>query len=389
MKYSDINTVLWICGSISVFIATLSLIGTTITLSLIHYMGKWNGYLKLIIAMTIAQMFHDSLFFFLPCYEDDSCSVIIKFLEVFGGCAVSLYINIISIIVVYIVLYLSSFPFKSYEHIFLIFIPLISLVFGILTVSVRHNTEDYFFIVYDWFRIGSILLNIILYGVTYHKLSRMGYISLCHLSENAAEDPVYVLISRLKYYPVCQVLCFSGAAWYQLQYGREETYEDAKGSIPQTISLILFSLSNPAAGFCNFVVFLVCQPAAYMCLKQIYKKYGSFICCALCNRSSDDSDNDLDAPFLFSNYRDSKLSRNSNSEINEADRQSMYISYYTMDEDQLGSEISKLNDLVSVIGKQTGDGSLQWSIADSFSSDSRTNDAQSIKNVLLNSPYLS
>lgn len=68
---------------------------------------KFNGYLLLIVSMTCCQMFYD-LGYILSVSTNYSICVTTYFLTYFGGLSVSIWTNIISFIVYYVVNYVSS-----------------------------------------------------------------------------------------------------------------------------------------------------------------------------------------------------------------------------------------------------------------------------------------
>jgi hypothetical protein len=83
------------------------------------------------------------------------------------------------------------------------------------------------------------------------------------------DHPIYVLVSRLKYYPLFQAITRLGAAWYEYQYEYSmDSFQDAQSSVLQSIALISFATLTPAAGLCNFIIFLLFQPQALGIMKR-------------------------------------------------------------------------------------------------------------------------
>ncbi len=221
--YSELEI---ISGFLILVLATLSLIATMVTLWLIHDMNRWNGYMLLIFNLTLCQAFYDISFYFLLAFRNYTCFALFKFLSTFAGLAVTLWTNIISFVLFYIVMTMKSFHIQSYFKIFLISIMVISGLIASLEVAFHANGDDRALrrIEHDYyyFRIFSILFNVFIHCVISLRLYRMGlsdgmaslggadkkYVNL-----KAINDPLKTLSRRLKYYPIVQILTWVGAAW--------------------------------------------------------------------------------------------------------------------------------------------------------------------------------
>jgi hypothetical protein len=162
--------------------------------------------------------------------------------------------------------------------------------------------------VYYWVRIGSILFNIIIHCLISYKLNAMGFQHTDRKSGSGSfsthrDDPVRVLASRIKYYPIVQIVSRAGAAWYELAYGFDTDSYSADLSLTQTISLYFYGICVPTAGIGYFLVFLIVQPAAYEHLMKAFRHvYRRVFCCTCCydddsrNTQSRDS---FSTPVLF------------------------------------------------------------------------------------------
>ena len=279
MAYSDYEI---FSGTLALFCAFVSLISTVITLVLIFDMKRWNAYMLLIFNLTFCQFFYDLAFFFLITYQANSSQLALTFLTTFGGVAVTLWTNIISFILCYIVLYLTSFNVYGYFKIFFISIMIPSLTLASLNVIYYDSNETklYFTDFYYWLRIGSIVFNIAVHGIITYKLNRMGFEK--KNGDNTVpiqRDPVRVLASRLKYYPIVQIITRIGAAWYEAVYGYDTESFDNHMDVTQKISFFLYAVFVPSAGFGYFVIFLLVQPKALAVFKARLQRYRIFRYC--------------------------------------------------------------------------------------------------------------
>ncbi len=292
MATGDYSTSQWIGGIILVSTAFISFVSTLTTLFLIHDMKRWNGYLLLIYNMTICQMFYDLSFFLVPFYDSSNQVVnVITFLTAAAGLAVAFWTNIISVVLYVIVQYLQSFQIDKYFMTFFCSIVFTSLLFAFFDTFYLHDKEAHrvLFNVYFWTRVASILFNITIQGLISYKLHLMGFsstpkqqhhpssssYSVASAASAAAKDPIRVLSSRLKYYPIVQIITRSGAMWYQLQYGDRWNNVGDTGAFMQILSLCFYSVCLPSAGLGYFIVFLIVQPSAYLHLKKrLRSKYN-------------------------------------------------------------------------------------------------------------------
>ena len=163
-----------------IVVAFSSLIGTLLTIWLIYDMKKMTSYLRIILNMTCCQLVYDINFFFLPVYGNGTYLVVTTFsseiMSTFGGIAVSLWSNLIAYILYYSVTYVRSFNLQHTFRYYFLVIMVLSVAMGVLTVTpVGYSAFE----IYYYFRIFSLLVNILLYFLTYYKLYLMGMVTLC------------------------------------------------------------------------------------------------------------------------------------------------------------------------------------------------------------------
>lgn len=219
--YSEIEVISAVLLGI---LATASLVATLITLYLIYDMNRWNGYMLLIFNLTLFQALYDVSFYFLMAFRNYACFQIFTFLATFSGLAVSLWTNIISFVLFYIVMRMRSFHIKSYIKYFFAAIVLISGIMASLCVifSANHNDIKLYRLQHNYyfFRILSIIVNISIHIAIQAKLYHLGLSSLNNIKAGgryvnikAINDPLKILAARLKYYPIVQIVTWVGAAW--------------------------------------------------------------------------------------------------------------------------------------------------------------------------------
>jgi len=277
------STAEWISFSISVisFICTLS------TLLIIRKMKKWNGYLLLISTMTTFQLLYDINYMLgvVPTYE--TC-VIWNFLDILGGLGNSFTSNVISFTMIYVVYKTKAFDINGSFKYLIFLCGFIPLVFSILTFAVvRPQSEDdddfpYQYCVFNystlgsaisffyyWSRLISIIFNFAAFIYVSYKVKKMATMAIPepnnHIDSRSASgnrshnknhnpwmteqqvEAVFMLASRMKYYPLAQAICRSGAAWNEFmdyQYSNEE-------------SLLMAAICAPLSGVFYFIIFLV------------------------------------------------------------------------------------------------------------------------------------
>lgn len=235
-----------IAGSILLVSTIFSIIASIVTLLLIRDMGKWNGYLALITLMTTCQLVYDSAFFFVVDPENSICLYINIFLTSFGGLSVTIWTNIISGVVFYIVHTLKTVNvFQNFTYIFGLgcFFP-----FCIAAVSTILVWMGYAFLevlLYNILRLISVAVNIIAYYFLTRKLNQM------RSTHQQIIDPLLVLSSRLKYYPLCQVIIRLWPTIYELSYGRDGLFETGNLDTAGKVGLYGFAFCLPLGGKTN------------------------------------------------------------------------------------------------------------------------------------------
>jgi hypothetical protein len=274
------NYALYVRNWLQFSVALLSLSCSLLTLFIIKYMRIWNGNILLITMLTSFQVLYD-INFMLAISDSFASCVIWNFLDVLGGLATSFTTNVMAFTAVYVTVRIRSINiFKAFPY-FLIFIFVLPLVFAIMTFFVViHASQDddkpYTVCVYNesslawiiadfyyWARLVSIFLNFLAFWYMTYKIRRLGFLKSLEISRHASvalsKDnhiltlseqqmiAVQILAERMRFYPLVQTLCRSGAAWNE--YNNYQYSDNA--------STLMAAACSPLSGFFYMIIFLV------------------------------------------------------------------------------------------------------------------------------------
>lgn len=260
---------------VSASFGVISLVCSLFTLLLIYYSKKWTGYLLLLVSLTVSQIVYDINYIFRIIETEPMCHFTM-FMDIWGGLAISFWINILSFVVAYTVV--SSRPIQIFEHYYLFsiygtLIPIIAAAIVsadpqvLSTDDTKQNSCHYsensvgnfFFNLYYWGRLSAICLTIFLCTITFVRLRTMNIglfsgnppasgISKSGIANRSGSKAVFVTVSRMNYYAFAQVLCRSGAAWNEWNSGQYSSYQ----------SRLAAAVCSPSTGIMSFFIFLVC-----------------------------------------------------------------------------------------------------------------------------------
>jgi hypothetical protein len=283
------NEQIHICNWIGFSFGLFSLVCSLITLALIYKMDKNNGYLRLIASTTVFQILYDVNYVLGVDYSVPSC-IAWHFLDILGGLSVAIWTNIVSFIILYVVANIKSVDiFTNYKY-FLMISAIPPLILAILAVSVDGVlvvTDDdssehcgygsstlalFISNIYYWGRLLSIVINYLVFLFISWRLQLMAIVAPDTSTRSIASSPhssvssastapslpattskdhqsmaIYTLVSRMKYYPLVQALCRSGAAWNEFDGYKYDSFA----------SFVMASVCSPSTGACYFAVFLV------------------------------------------------------------------------------------------------------------------------------------
>jgi hypothetical protein len=211
--------IVWVAGSLLIGLTTLSLICGILAVYLIHTLNRWNRYIVLVYMITVFQLIYDISFYFLIGYKIEYFFQIFTFLNYFGGTAVTLWVNVISFLLLYTIAYLQSFDIRKY---FLsIFAVIFTFSFGLaistVIMDLHYPSDQICNWIYFCIRIVSIIVNVIVYVLVTLMLKPDYYLACFDGQEyfqdrNAANELLILLTNRLQYYPVIQIISRAAAA---------------------------------------------------------------------------------------------------------------------------------------------------------------------------------
>jgi len=235
-----------------------------LTLWILARMMRWNGYIKLILLLTVSQFVYDVsiVMVVFPGREVEFAYIALRSMS---GLWATFVTNVLSFVVVYTVWTMQAINVSEHfrKIFFLVVIP--AACYGVVVPVAYFSFSDLEFeivsSVYYWIRVVSIVFNIGSYAVLVYKLNQLDKTPRVTSLKSSASDPLRALANRFKYYPIVQVLSRVGVAWYEELYGHGYTY-DADESLSKRISFFLYVLTLPSAGLGFFLVFVMVSPGA-------------------------------------------------------------------------------------------------------------------------------
>lgn len=287
----------WTAGSLVLVITTISIVASLTTIHIMNKMNVWNGYVLLVYAVAVAQTFYDVSFYFLLGGSDEMGFCLYRAWNSASGVSVILWINVMSTLVFYTTLYMVSFRVKDYFYHMSCVIIALSLLMGIpdFITCLREPNDNQTNWIYYGIRLVSIFYNILVYIFITVLLHLPYSISLCHWTisdiglRRKTNDLLVVLVRRLKYYPIVQVISRVAALIWDAQYGFGEYTWAQNKSVMEVVVQILYDITNPCAGIGYFLVFLWVQPSAYACFREMVAACTSCRCCCGSDSGTGDS----------------------------------------------------------------------------------------------------
>lgn len=246
------------------FATVLSSLCSALNLLLIWDMKVWNGHIALITMMTVYQLMYDVSFYYNNIAEQTSVQFKISLvLQSWGGIAQSITSNQIAFALLYIILKKKSFRILERFGMFTLCANILVLIPLIPYFLYLDNNDalliDFAFYSYFAIRTASIVVIFFIYISTVILVRRIQKSSLKIRYEE--EIAITLLASRLKYYPLIQMISRSAYTWYELQFGF--TFNPAQETTNQYIAQCLVALVTPSGAIGYFLVFLYMQPYAW------------------------------------------------------------------------------------------------------------------------------
>lgn len=265
---------------------SIGVLSSLLTLWIIYRMGRINGYIKLLLILTISQLFYD-ISILLVIWRILIIKYIYLALRSICGLCVTFITNILSFVVVYTVITSRVIDLAKNIRFILPFVFIPSTIYGIVVPYAIFNMSDHnierISAVYYWTRVASIVFNIASYIAMIIKLNQIDTNWFLSSTSNPnvkqqVKSPLWALAHRFKYYPIVQILTRLPVAIHEYNYGHDYHYP-SDGSIRDKISLLLYVIALPLAGLGYFLVFVTVCPGAFQQFVNDLKILGYFLSC--------------------------------------------------------------------------------------------------------------
>ena len=266
------------CQIVSCIINTLA---SLLTLYVIYWLPKsyHNGYLTMILIMTISQTFYDtSLFFYsapegAPGYFDLLDTSF--YLGILFGINSSFWTCIISGVTSYVIWTRKYVAVQSNIIYFIIVNFILSFVIAtsFIVPYVRH--EEYAvtvtFGIYNYARLLIIIFDMLAINLIFIVLKSLQQKNMANKGEiDSSYYPMYILAKRLMLYPLVQTISRIPVTIYQLHYN-ETVSQYPTGPHPDTFKTALLFIGfwcTPLSGLGNCIVFFAMQKGAWKTFKE-------------------------------------------------------------------------------------------------------------------------
>lgn len=318
-------------STILVVVASLSIAASLLTIYLIHVCGRWSGFLIVIYSMSVSQIIYCLTFYFVASFSVVDAGLYIPFSSSFGYLSVTLWTNVLSGIVLYIVGHNTTIDmWKRFPQFCLVAIGA-PLLFAILTVTIPEGPSmDNLDISFNVICIISFAFNLAVYFIITRKLYMLGS------ADTTAKRLLTELSGRLKYYPICQVITRAPVCFYQLRYGFKSNNYSTSFDTSQTVALFFHAIFLPSAGIGYFIVFICMQRQAQHQLRRMFKAVAGLLC--WCDNGNGATKRDSLLKKQLSSFHCSDLGEHILSDSSDSDNY-VLISYTDLTEDELGERI--------------------------------------------------
>lgn len=260
---------------------TLNTLASLLTLYAIWLLPKsyHNGYLTMILFMTISQTLYDASLLFYNTPEGstgynellDTC----YYLGILFGTNSALWTSIISGVTSYVIWtrrYIAVQDNMTYFNIFNFFLSFV-IATSFIVAHVRGNeySQTVTFAIYNYARLLIIVFDVLAVNSIFIVLKSLQHKNSTNDSEiDTSYYPMYILAKRLMLYPVVQTLSRIPVTIYQLHYNEtiSEYPIQSNPSAFKTALLYIGFCCTPMSGIGNCIVFFTMQKGAWKVLKE-------------------------------------------------------------------------------------------------------------------------
>lgn len=251
---------------------------------LIRRVNDWTAYMYLLYAMACLEFVYDFSFFNSVVYiGSDAIMLLANTLGIFTELSISLLMNVIGTVALYVVARNQSIDLLRYvPHILSIIglISLITVIFFYIAIFYPGITLSEMIAFYLSVRSVSLFVNILCSIATFILLLRSGSFKSDTVASRALRSFGY----RMFCYPAVQILSRIPIFVYDVVYGYNEnpqytwTEDDdvtsSSGNRTQFTILCFFVVVTPLAAVGFFVFFLLTQPKAYPMLQLMLPRFS-------------------------------------------------------------------------------------------------------------------
>lgn len=238
------------------FLGVINACGSIMTLMLIYKLKKVNGYMKMVLAMTVSQAVYDIA---LLMFDTNILfwQYTQLFLGIFCGTMTGMWSLVIVFVMVYIIASRSYFDVDSKFKWMLATITISCLAFTIACTATYIDKNPAFLGLFEAFNVIRVLIIVvttICVLVAVYQLRDMF----------DQKSPVRILVKRLTWYPLVQLMSRLPITVYQLYYAtplREFAFV-VQPSGPQKFWFMSSVIFTGSGGLGNLVAFLNVQPDA-------------------------------------------------------------------------------------------------------------------------------
>lgn len=185
-------------------------------------------------------------------------------LQFFGGLSVSIWTNILAIVVLKVVVTFEAFNIRKNFYALSAVALVPSLLICILSMALYDEDSsmgnaDVIGTIYSYARTLSILINFACYGIIAVRAQKITTASVGEITSQ--QLLINELSRRMIYYPLMQTVSRIGASVYEPIYG----YGPYLGNTtqPEFAWACVYATTAPAAGIGYLIIFLLMQPYAY------------------------------------------------------------------------------------------------------------------------------
>lgn len=235
-------------------IGVIAFLCSITTIYLIRKM-KLNGFLLILLSLSVCQMVYDIAFLFLIGGHDDWYLSMFLLFDLAGELSVAIWTVLLSIIMFRIVYTLKTVNIYREYPVYLTTAITVPLVLDILALSLHRLDVDPLstaYRIYYWMRLIAVIVNIVLFIITNIIVLRLYKRVEAGILTVTQAECIRILVQRMRWYSVVQILLRVGPSWYE---NNSQTLQSAPARI-------VYFFTAPATGIGYFLVFLVMQPGA-------------------------------------------------------------------------------------------------------------------------------